>query len=232
MTAIDTATMKVVATIPVGPGPHGLRPSPDGRWVFVANMAGTTLSVIDTADNREVAEIEVGRAPAQIAVSPDGRYVYASLSGEDAVAKVDVESRRVVGMLPVGPVPIQTFVSPDNRLLLVANQGTEERPGTTVSVVDSAAFKVTATVETGKGAHGVTIDPSSRYAYVTNIFGDDVAVLDLGSLEVVARVPVGDKPNGISFSSVQVAQQPPVTVAMPEAHDSPGAEGGHSGGGH
>lgn len=223
---IDVATMKTVGSIPVGAGPHGLRPSPDGRWVYVANVAGTTLSVIDTVARRKVADVEVGKAPAQVAFSPDGRFVYTSLSGEAAVAKVDVTTRRLVGKIGVGDVPIQTFVSPDGRYLLVANQGTEDRPGTTVSVIGTDRFALVANVETGMGAHGVVVDPSSRYAYVTNIYGDDVAVLDLSGLRVVARVPVGDKPNGISFSTVQTRQQPPVVIESPEiAGVEPGSDG-------
>ena len=71
-----------------------------------------------------------------ILVSPDGRFVYASLNGADAVAKVDMTSRKLVGTVAVGDGPIQTYVSGDNRYLLVANQGTEDSPGTAVSVID------------------------------------------------------------------------------------------------
>lgn len=200
VSVIDASTMKAIDTIKVGHGPHGLRPSPDGRWLVVANVADTTLSVIDTRTNQLVTDVEVGKAPAQVAFSPDGRFVYASLNGEDAVAKVDMTSRKLVGTVAVGDGPIQTYVSGDNRYLLVANQGTEDSPGTAVSVIDIKTFTVTATVETGQGSHGVVVDPSSQHAYVTNIYGDDVAVLDLQELEVVARIPVGDKPNGVSLS--------------------------------
>jgi len=200
VTAIDVSTMKPVTTIAVGAFPHGLRVSPDGKWVYVANAKGTTLTVIDTARNVVVDEIEVGVSPVQVAFSPDGRFVYASVNGENAVAKVDVATRKLVGKAAVGVGPIQVYVSPDGRYLLVANQGTEERPSTTVSIVDTDSFEVARTVETGLGAHGVVIDPSSRHAYVTNIYDDDVAVLDLAEQEVVARIPVGAKPNGISFS--------------------------------
>lgn len=231
VSVIDVATMQTVATIPVGAGPHGLRPSPDGRWVYVADMGGTTLSVIDTASRQKVTDIEVGKAPAQVAFSPDGRYVYASLSGGAAVAKVDVATRTLVGKVGVGQVPIQTFVSPDGRYLLAANQGTKDQPGTTVSVIDTEGFTKVADVETGKGAHGVVVDPSSRYAYITNLYSDDVAVLDLTQLRVVTHVPVGDKPNGISFSTAQVSQQPPVAIKAPEgAKTMSAAEGsGHTG---
>ncbi len=201
VTAIDAVSMKQVATIRVGAYPHGLKPSPDGRWVYVANAKGTTVSVIDTKTNTRVADIEVGNTPVQVAFAPDGRSVYSSLNGENAVAKIDVQRRRVVGKVKVGVGPVQVYVSPDGRYLLVANQGTKERPSKTVSVVDTATFKVVKTIATGRGAHGVVIDPSSTHAYVTNIYGGDVAVLDLTEMKVVARIPVGKMPNGISFSS-------------------------------
>ena len=236
VSVIDVPSMKVIATINVGQGPHGLRPSPDGRWLAVANVADTTLSIIDAQANTLVSNIEVGKAPAQVAFSPDGQFVYASLSGEDAVAKIDVATQKLVDTLAVGDGPIQTYVSGDNRYLLVANQGSEGAPGTTVSVIDTKTFTVSATVETGQGAHGVVVDPSSRHAYITNIYGDDVAVIDLKQLQVVARIPVADKPNGVSFSALELdTDRDSVTLDVPqtaaesndEVSDGPGEEHAH-----
>lgn len=227
VTAIDTGSMRQVATIRVGASPHGLRPSPDGRWLYVANAKGTTVSVIDTRINRRVADIEVGEAPVQVAFAPDGRYAYASLNGEDAVAKIDVLRRRAVGRAGVGVGPVQVYASPDGRYVLVANQGTEERPSRTVSVVDTATFRVVKNVATGRGAHGVVIDPSSTHAYVTNIYGDDVAVLDLARLEVVARIPVGKKPNGISYSTALAPPRSDKEITIPRQHgEDTGGMGG------
>lgn len=218
VSAINVATMKVTATIPVGTGPHGLRPSPDGRSLFVANIGGSTVSVIDTRTNRKVTDIEVGRAPAQVAFAPDGRFAYVSLSGEDAVARIDVRGRQLAGKLQVGAGPIQTYVSPDNRYLLVANQGSEDDPGTTVTVIDTKRFSVVKTVETGRGAHGIVIEPNGRHAYITNVYADEVAVLDLEELAVVARVPVGAKPNGVSYSPVTVdAKSATTKIELPDA---------------
>ena len=137
------------------------------------------------------------------------------MNGENAVAKVDVATRNLVGKVKVGVGPIQTYVSPDNRYLLVANQGTEGKPSTTVSILETKTFKVLRTVQTGKGAHGIVIDPSSRHAYITNIYGNDVAVLDLKALEVVARIRVGAKPNGISFSPITVSSRPDPKLELP-----------------
>ena len=53
-TIIDAATLKTLATVKVGVGPHEAAVSPDGRWAIVTNygnrdVLGNTLSVIDLA---------------------------------------------------------------------------------------------------------------------------------------------------------------------------------------
>lgn len=99
--------------------------------------------------------------------------------------------------------------------ILAANQGTKENPSTTVSIIDTATFAVVGTVETGQGAHGVVIEPSSRYAYITNIYGNDVAVLDITAQKVVATIPTGAGPNGISFSPLAPAQASAAEIELP-----------------
>lgn len=70
-----------------------------------------------------------------------------------------MSNREVVGRVAVGDGPIQTYVSPDDRCVLAANQGSDDSPGTTLSVVDTVTFTVTRTVTTGNGAHGMVVDP-------------------------------------------------------------------------
>lgn len=96
-------------------------------------------------------------------------------------------------------------MTPDNKYVLAANPGTKDNPSTTVSIVDTATFAVVGTVETGQGAHGVVVDPSSKYAYITNIYGNDVAVIDIAAQKVIATVPTAAGPNGISFSPMAPA---------------------------
>src|SRR6266853_6408666 len=57
---IDTAQNKVVGTISVPKGPHGLVVTPDGRKVYVSSDGASVGSVIDTANDRVVASIDVG----------------------------------------------------------------------------------------------------------------------------------------------------------------------------
>lgn len=200
VSVVDTAARRVVATVPVGAYPHGIRDSPDGREAYVANLKGGTVSVIDTATNKEVAQIAVGRGPAQTGFAPDASLAFVSLSQENKVALIDPASRKVVRTIDVGTVPIQVYATPDSRTLLVANQGSKQKPGDTVSIIDLTSSKVAATVRTGPGAHGVVVDRAGRYAYVSNIYANSVSVIDVKAAKVVANVPVGKAPNGISVT--------------------------------
>lgn len=200
ISVIDAVAHSPVAAIPVGKFPHGLRISPDGKEIYIADMKGGTVSVVDTASRKEVAQIPVGKMPAQVGFTPDGRLVAVSLAGENAVAVIDTATRKVAHKVGVGSMPIQLFVTPDSRTLVVANQGSPEKPGNSVSVIDLEGFKVTKTVETGAGAHGVVIDREGRYAYVTNSFADSVSKVDVKEGKVVSTVAVSKNPNGINMT--------------------------------
>lgn len=200
VSVVDTEARRVAATIPVGAYPHGIRIGPDGREAYVANLKGGTVSVIDLREGKEVAQIPVGTGPAQTGFAPDGRLAFVSLSQENKVALIDPAARKVVKKIAVGTVPIQVYATPDGKTLLVANQGTKQKPGNTVSLIDLTDGKVVSTVRTGPGAHGVVVDRAGRYAYVSNIYESSVSVLDVKSAKVVASVRVGAGPNGISVT--------------------------------
>src|ERR1700682_3437735 len=89
VSVLDTAAGKIVATIPVAQGPHGMAISQDGRTVYVAGDGSSTLSVIDTATDQVVKTVEVGKAPNGIALTPDGKLLLVTVYGEDRVAFLD-----------------------------------------------------------------------------------------------------------------------------------------------
>src|ERR1035437_7729856 len=77
VSAIDTATNTVIATIPVGVNPYELAMTQDGARVYVTNVYDTTVSVIDTATNTIIATIPTDAGDLKgLAVTPDGRHVY------------------------------------------------------------------------------------------------------------------------------------------------------------
>jgi YVTN family beta-propeller protein len=65
-----------------------------------------------------------------------------------------------------------------------------------ISVEDGA---VDQTIPAGSAPHGVVVDLAGKFVYITNLLSDDVSIIDTATGKEVARVPVGDMPNGISI---------------------------------
>lgn len=195
---VDLQKKAVVASIPAGKMPHGLRMSPDERTIYVADMNGGTVAFIDVASRRLVDRVPAGETPVQVAVSPDGKTVYATVAGENAVAVIDVASRTRRKLIPVGPNPMQLYVAPDGARVYVAGQGTKTVPGHAVSVIDTESESVVATVQVPAGAHGVVVTPDSSTVFVTDAFASELTEIDARTLRVNS-IPVGSAPNGVTL---------------------------------
>ena len=57
VSVIDTGAGKVVATVSVAAGPHGMAITQDGRTVYVSGDGSSSLDVIDTATDKVVKTI-------------------------------------------------------------------------------------------------------------------------------------------------------------------------------
>jgi YVTN family beta-propeller protein len=107
VSAIDTASNTVVATVTVGNGPYGVAVTPDGKRGYVVNFFSNTVSVFATATNKVVATIAfaVGSNPTGVAVTPDGKHAYVPNSNPSGtVSVIDTASNNVVATVPVGSV--------------------------------------------------------------------------------------------------------------------------------
>jgi YVTN family beta-propeller protein len=199
VTVVNLATASVVGTITTGSFPHGMRMNPAGNEIYAANVESDSVSVLDPDELREIEQIAVGNAPVQVGFTPDGTRVFVSLRDDDSVAVINPAERSVLDRIAVGDGPIQVYVTPDSAFVLVANQGTEEEPSDTVSVIDVATNQVVQTIRTGAGAHGVVVNDSGQLAFVTNIVDGTVSIIQIPTWEVIATIAVGAGPNGVTF---------------------------------
>lgn len=103
--------------------------------------------------------------------------------------------------MSVGRKPIQVFATPDGRYVYVGNEGTKENPDNRASVIDTTTSKVVATVETGKGAHGVVVSDDGSRAFIANTVDSTVSVIDTGTQQVTRNIKVGEGSGGITFRS-------------------------------
>jgi len=88
-------------------------------------------------------------------------------------------------------------------LAYIANQASNN-----VSVIDTAAQSVIATVPVGSEPFGVAINPAGTRVYVANQGGNNVSVIDAPAQTVIATLPVGSAPRAFG-QVIGPVQSPP-----------------------
>ena len=172
ISVIDGRTHAVLATIPVGKRPRGLRVSPDGKTLFVA-LSGSPKS-------------PPGVDPATL--PPPDRAA-------DGIGVVDLERGELVRTLQSGQDPECFDLVDGGRTLVVSNEETAE-----ASIVDVATGQVRARVPVGGEPEGVTTHPAGDVVYVTSEEDHRIDVVDPREARVVATIPTGERPRAIAFS--------------------------------
>lgn len=198
VTVIETKNYSVVNTISTGKGPHGFRISKDSKWAYVANIGEDTVSVLNLETMKEEKKITVGSTPVTTGITSDGKTLVATLNAENALAIVDLETNKV-DKVEVGKGPAQVYIDSSNQFAYVANQGTEDSPSNTVTIVDIPSKKAVSTIETGKGSHGVVTSQDNKFAYVTNMYENTVSVINTEQRKIIKTIEVDKIPNGISI---------------------------------
>ena len=92
--------------------PVALAPSPDRKWLYVANHRSGSISVIDVALQNVVAELDVGKSLADIVVSSDGRHLLVVDESANELIRLSCRGPKlsVIDRLVVAPTPVTVRV--------------------------------------------------------------------------------------------------------------------------
>ncbi len=191
VSVIDTASERVVATLPVAAGPDGIVLTPDGRSVFVSGSSASAVSEIDAASDRVTRAIDVGKGPQGLAMTADGKWLLVAVNGDDRVAFVDTSAHGVSATVPV-PKPHTIAIRPDGRQAYVASQ----EPGHfAVVVIDMATRAVVTQIPLDKPPRDLEFDPDGKALYLTLAGVPAVQVLDATTNQWGTPVPTGVSPH-------------------------------------
>jgi PQQ-dependent catabolism-associated beta-propeller protein len=174
LSVIDTRTDSVVATIPVGTRPRGVRVTRDGKTVFVA-LSGSPKCP-PTMPDEECEKLKADKT-------------------KDGIAMVDAASRKPIRVLPGGSDPETFDISRDGSTLFVSNEDAG-----TASIVDIASGKIRSTVPVGKEPEGVRLQPDGAAVWVTGETDHNVTLLDTKSGKVIGQIEVGKRPRDLAFT--------------------------------
>lgn len=172
LSVIDGSNHSIVATVPLGKRPRGVRASADGRTLYIA-LSGSPLAPPGTDESK--------LPPADKAA--------------DGIGIVDTAMLRLRRVLRGFSDPEQLAVSVDGRRIYVASEDT----GMAV-IADGRSGTVRARLAVGGEPEGVAISPGGRFAYVTSEEDNRVAVIDTSTEKIIARFAAGKRPRGVAFS--------------------------------
>ena len=218
---LDTSTNRLLTTIPIPAGPHGLVVTPDGKTVFASSDGDSKVSVIDTAADSVRATIEVGKSPHGLAMTPDGRTILAAVFGANSVVFIDAAGGRVTGTVPVAS-PHNIALTPDGRTAYVASQ---PKGAFALVTLDVQRMRKTGVVPLDKMPRALNVSPDGAKLYFTLAGSDAVQVLDIAGGRISTQVPVGASPHHPLFdpqmgTALVVSQGPGVLSVIDAAKDT------------
>jgi PQQ-dependent catabolism-associated beta-propeller protein len=220
--AIDPAKGAVVARIPVGKRPRGLKLSPDGKRLFVAlsgspraapgadesklppaDRAADGVGVVDLESHKLVRTLGSGQDPESFDVSRDGKTLYVSNEESAEMTVLDLVTGKVKKKVAVGKEPEGVALRPDGKVVYVTSE-----EDNVVVAVSTETLKVVARIATGPRPRSVAFTPDGKTAFVTNENGAQLTVLDAAKnaavgvvkVEARAKTPLGPRPMGTALS--------------------------------
>jgi YVTN family beta-propeller protein len=195
---VDVPGKKLLQTVPVGKTPHGVKVSPNGKWLVVTNTADNTVSVLSLEPEAKVAAtIKTGQNPFEVVIAYDNNTAYVSNFLGDSISVVDIAAGKTKATIKSGKQPAMISLvdggGNGGDKLWIANTGSGE-----VWLVDAATRKLVMRLPAGQGTHGTALTPSGKL-YVTNTNDSTVTVIDTANQKVLTTIPVGSNPNGLTF---------------------------------
>jgi YVTN family beta-propeller protein len=120
-------------------------------------------------------------------------FAYVSNGSSNTVSVLDLVYMRQDRTLQVGPQPSGMAVNPKRNEVYVVNTGTASGTGS-VSVVDTDANRVVATIPVHKLPYFIDVDAAGHRAYIANSGSNTVSVIDLDRRRAIAVAGTGEQP--------------------------------------
>ena len=195
MVFLDTATLAVTRTVPVGTRPFAPATTLDGGLLYVPSHDDGEVEVLDATSGEIVDRIDTPPNPHWVVFSADGRVFYTADHESGVVTCFDTATHELVATIPVGRAPHSLAISPDGTRLAVVNYDSNE-----LMVIDTATNTVVATEATGRNPQDVTYAPDGGHLYTANLNEGTVDVFDTATWARTASIPTGTEPISVSVT--------------------------------
>ena len=184
----EVGTWKLLKTIKVGPNPHGISATADGKTVHIAleNFGGKEgeLLWLDAVSGDIQGRVKVGPKPNENECTPDGKWIYVPCE-DGQYWVVDGEHKKVVAKIMTGGRPHNTTISADGKRMYLSPMGAPKK----VTIVDvEAGHKVIGEIpfENSVRPPAISQDEKLLFQNIDGLVGFQVA--DIVSRKVIKTV--------------------------------------------
>ncbi len=184
----DVATLELVRRIEVGPNPHGISATADGRTVHIAlehfRKDEGELLWLDAATGKTTDRVKVGPRPNENECTPDGKWIYVPCD-DGHYWVIDGEKKAVATKIKTGGRPHNTMISPDGKRMYLSPMGSPKR----VTVVDiNSGHKVIGEIPFADSVRPPAMTPDEKLFFqnIDGLLGFQVA--DIGSRKVIHTI--------------------------------------------
>jgi YVTN family beta-propeller protein len=210
---IDPKTLKILSRVPVGPDPHEVSASADGRRAYVSHYGGEgsamdTISVIDLQSHHALTPIKLGALRSSHGLDFAGGKLYFTAETNKAIGRYDPLTQSIDWILGIGQDRTHMIlVTTDQSHIFTSNVRSS-----TISIIDQIAimanfppalskvWEVTS-VPVGRGSEGFDLSPDGGQLWVANAADSTVTVIDVASKKAVLTFPVPvDNANRLKFT--------------------------------
>lgn len=198
----------VLRTISVGDEPRSIAVDPNNTFAYVANAAGSSVSVIKITNDTiagfkasVVKTIKTGAEPWNVVISPDGARVFVANSGQDSITVINTTTNAVVGRVDVR-----------NSVCNAGDRARHFQPRGMAVTADSRQLYVTRFLSFTRTSGRQALD-SGKEGIVCRL-AIDTASTKITDYKPVEAIPLGARPTGFKIDSTGDGV-PDETLAFP-----------------
>ena len=215
LSIVDPATLQIVARAPVGPDPHEVIASADGKIAYVSIYGGGryhALSVIDLVAQKPLPDIDTGALNGPHGLAFVGGKVWFTAEGAKVIARYDPESAKIDWIMGTGQNRTHMiYVTPDEKQIYTTNVSSStvsilekitlppmgpppgaRRPSGTPSSPPGGGQPRTdwnqTVIPVGKGSEGFDVSPDGRELWTANAQDGTLSIIDIASKSATAAV--------------------------------------------
>ncbi len=180
ITVLNGATLKVIATVPVGARPRGIVLSNDRKSLYICTSDADHIEVLDLATLKVDRILPSGADPEFMALSPDGKTLYVANENNSEVSVLDIAASQVTAEIPVGVEPEGMAVSPDGKTVVCTSETTSM-----AHFIDVATHTVIASVLVGTRPRFAVFTKDGSKVWVSSEVAGTVAIIDAADHKIL-----------------------------------------------